>query len=192
MALRVAEVARPEISFAPNGHHPKPPKPHHADCPTQSYLDKQAILFAWNRERYHDWDYSDRLFQKTFGEKHVPTCTCAHRQVESNSNIVPLPFREMPQPFLLHFQKDITAPIVGSLRHRLALMLATESGDFTFHFQDLGDPITHAPGIEHAAGRTARGVIRNLRAFEEHAQQNLRRRHSSSSDGPPAAARSAK
>jgi hypothetical protein len=183
VAVAVAEQA----PISKNGHGlaplvPLPPKPHHESCPQLAYLGRAALLFQWNRQRFHDWDYSDRLFWKTFGERSVPTCTCAHRVIPSNGHVVDLPLNAT-QPFVLHFQHDITAPIVGSLRHRIALALVTLTNDFTFHYQDLGDPITHEPGIEHALGKSAHDVLRKLRQFEEHdAEKNLRhRRHSSSS-----------
>jgi hypothetical protein len=152
--------------------------PAHRDgCPQLDAMRKAEVL--WDHAvigRYYQGsrDLSPTVFRKHFG-KHVPSCSCAHRHIAHNGH-TDLPLTETQPLFLLHYG-DVTAPIVGSLRHRIAMMLATETGKFDWHYQDLGSMDGKTPGMEAAAGKNVREVMRRLRAFEEHAEKNLRHRH---------------
>jgi len=149
---------------------------HEPDCAMGEAMATTEIL--WNHDVLGRWwdgerDIAPSVFRRFFGSARVPTCSCEARQIDRRTE--PVPMRTSPPALELHYQPEITAPVYASLRHKIAMMLVAETGVFDYHFAELGDPETHQPGMEAVAGKSARQVLRRLRAFAERdAEKNLR------------------
>jgi hypothetical protein len=171
VALRVAEVARPEISFAPNGHLPD----HLEACPIAIIMERERMKFVWGMERLGDrFEYlpHNRDFWRVWGPKHMPECTCepsmgvlvelkprpAHTNGNGHKNGV----------IKLHYQHRLTAPIYSQLRERLSVWAYKTTGDIAVVDADLDV-------LAKMCGNRSKSVLDTLLAFET-------KRHSSSSD----------
>jgi len=102
-------------------------------------------------------DIGPGVWRRHFGEKHVPACTCKHRQIEHNGHVdLPVP-RNMPG-FRLHYGPD-SAIAYGELRSRLSVLLYRETQDAFVIDAEL-------ESLAPMAGRTAKSVLSRLRRFE--------------------------
>jgi hypothetical protein len=184
MALRAAEVTRPEIDSAPNGHHPRPH--HDPDCPIAIVMERERLKFVWGVERLGDrFEYlpHNRDFWRVWGPKHMPECTCQPQIVGVIVELRPMAGNGNGHKnghFRLHFQQRVSAPIYSQLRDRLSVWAYKTTGKLDLVDADIE---TLAP----MAGRTSKQVLNTLLAFE-----TKRHPSSSSSRGAPDAARSAK
>jgi hypothetical protein len=146
----VRQVATVELppAVAASGHH-------RDDCPLGTYLERQGMLYEWNRARYHDYDLSDRKFWQIFGPKAVPDCRCPGRPP------INVPVHQNGHKnggFKLHFG-EMTAPVYSTLRGRLSVMLFRQTRDIATVEMDLD-------ALARMAGRGSKSVLKNLAAFE--------------------------
>jgi hypothetical protein len=133
-------------------------QPHQDDCALGIYLDRQGMLYEWNRARYRDYDLSDREFWKLFGPRSVPECACPDRQQLVGTIVKLHKNGHRNGEFRLHWGQ-MSAPVYSQLRSRLSVYLFRTTGNVAVVDMDLDS-------LAVMAGRGSKSVLKNLASFE--------------------------